>query len=282
MSDNLKVMKDEVIKLEECTKNFDNIDIDKLKSDNEYRIKIHTPIIEQLQKINECFLQNYIIKINDLALEIYPLEIEIYYYDNKGIFQDGNSHQNILQQRRFGQIYFHRRGKKENNSIDFIRYGMDICVSKNDCFLSILIRSAYFNEKKEPVRGIRNIVDEILFKYEDKKINEKKKKRNKKENLEKYNKEKEQIRYNLINLEKKEKNIIIETNLNKEKEIKHHIRISNNRYFKHNKKEKKDYDEYELNSFINDNEIVKKIYKDKSSKIREYLEKKLGNKNLFK
>ncbi len=267
----LKIISNKVTDLDEYT---NKVDKNKFQKDDKYKKEIRDSIAERLQKINECFLQNYIIKIK--GLEIHPVEIEIYYYDNKGIFQDGNSHQNILQQRRFGQIYFHRKGKKENNSIDFIRYGMDICVSKNDCFLSILIRSAYFNENEDPVSGIRNIVDEILFKYEDKKINEFIEKRNKKEDLKEYNKEKEQIRDKLINLEKNEKNVIIETNLNKGKEIKHHIRISNKRYFKHNKKEKKDYDQYELNSFINSEEIVKKIYKDKNKEIKENLNKKLG------
>jgi hypothetical protein len=178
MVNNLKVMKDEVKKLEECIKNFDNIDIDKLKNDKEYKIKIHTPIIEQLQKINECFLQNVIIKIN--RLKIYPVEVEIYYY-KQGVFEDECCHRNDLQKNNFGKLYFHRelnrktkrRCEEKEALIDTSYYGgVDVCVSDSeDYYLSILIRSAYIknrnNKENEFKSGIHRIVNIITDELEN-------------------------------------------------------------------------------------------------------------------
>lgn len=121
-------------------------------------------IVEQLKEINKCFLQNYIIKINDL--EIYPVEVEIYYFKD-GVFEDENCHQNELQKNHFGKLYFHRAGrsKKEEALIDTNTYGgVDVCISKGDYYLSILIRSAYINElKKENLfSGINKISKKII------------------------------------------------------------------------------------------------------------------------
>ena len=154
MLDNLDIINNEVTKLKDKTN--------------------HDDIVKQLQKINECFLQNVIIKINN-RLEIYPVEVEIYYYDNKGIFQDGNCHQNALQKNNFGKLYFHRklnrttkkRSKEKETLIDTSYYGgVDVCISKSeDYYLSILIRSAYIknrnNKENEFKSGIHRIVNTI-------------------------------------------------------------------------------------------------------------------------
>lgn len=248
-------------------------------------------IVKQLQKINECFLQNYIIKINDL--KIYPVEVEIYYYNNNGIFRDGNCHKNELQQYkvenkdsekifRFGKLYFHRRGKLKDHNISICSGGFDVCVANSDgYFLSILIRSAYFNNNIDTLEiGINKIVRKILLDIDEgkyKSIIEKIKKHQKLEE-----KEKEEIQEDLKNLEKKDLMKIKDKEANNQitkQKIVTQYRIQDKKYFNHyNNPQKKDYDKYELNSFINDKEIVKKIYKDKDLEIREYLE----NKNLFK
>ena len=122
-------------------------------------------IVTQLQKINKCFLQSYMIIVDDL--KIYPVEVEIYYYNeinNKIIFDDGLCHKNKLQngfidnnKERFGKIYFHRM---RNGTLNTGQGGIDICLSLGNYFLSILIRSAYIDGKIEC--GINKILQKIL------------------------------------------------------------------------------------------------------------------------
>ncbi len=191
-------------------------------------------IVEKLQEINECFLQNYIIKI--YKLEIYPVEVESYYYnynkiDKKLIFDDGLCHKNELQngfvdnseeRKRFGKIYFHRRSPSKDCKINTGYGGIDICLSLGDYFLSILIRSAYINNKMEC--GINKILQRVLEIKRWTKVDEK--------------------------LERKYKDIENEENVLKQRDYKiynsfiSHPRIKNNEYFKDNK--------YLLNTFTFD------------------------------
>ena len=132
--------------------------------------KNHDKIVAQLQKINECFLRNVIIKINN-RLEIYPVEVESYYY-KKGVFEDGYCHKNVLQKNNFGKLYFHRASRSESKDalIDTSYYGgVDVCISDNDdYYLSILIRSAYIKNRKEKdlIMGIHRVVNRITDELE--------------------------------------------------------------------------------------------------------------------
>ena len=145
MIDNLEIIKIKVKELEKETANKDN------------------RIVKKLQEINECFLQNYMLQIDDL--KIYPVEIESYYYSN--FFKDEIVHQYHLQRDKehLGKIYFHRY--KNSNKINFCRGGFDICLSQNNfsnnkegyC-LSLLIRSAYIN--KELICGINKLLMKVL------------------------------------------------------------------------------------------------------------------------
>lgn len=118
-------------------------------------------IIPILKKVNEYFIKNCEIHINDL--KIYPIETEIYFVNDW--FHDGMCHMNKLQKERFGQLYFHRRGK--GNKILCANPkttwgGVDVCLSSSkDYCLSILIRSAFINGTTELVSGTRNICDRI-------------------------------------------------------------------------------------------------------------------------
>lgn len=116
-------------------------------------------IVTQLQKINMCFLQKYMIVVNDL--KIYPVEVESYYY-KKLVFEDLICHQNKLQRNRFGKLYFHRKGKFKDDKISTGYGGIDLCLSLGDYFLSILIRSAYINNGNKIECGINKILQKIL------------------------------------------------------------------------------------------------------------------------
>ena len=141
MVDNLEIIKSKVKELEREISNKDN------------------RIVKKLQEINECFLQNYMLQIDDL--KIYPVEIECYYY-KKLVFEDSICHQNELQKNRFGKLYFHRKSKREDSKISTGYGGVDICLSLGDYYLSILIRSAYINNEKKIECGINKIVQRIL------------------------------------------------------------------------------------------------------------------------
>lgn len=82
-----------------------------------------------LQEINKTLLTKYIIQIGDITIE--PLWVETYYYDQK-TFPDRNTHMSDKQRNRFGQLYFHEKG----------RGGLDICLSHdNSYYLSILLKA---------------------------------------------------------------------------------------------------------------------------------------------
>ncbi|MBR4632267.1 MAG: hypothetical protein IKO48_02980 [Elusimicrobia bacterium] len=130
-------------------------------------------IIPILQKVNEYFLKNYEINI-DKDLIMRPIETEIYFAND--LFYDGMCHKNELQKGkddsgndRFGKLYFHRYKDTECSKIICMKTkmgGMDICLAdvrdKNNYYLSILIRSAFINDKI--FSGINNICKEIMNK----------------------------------------------------------------------------------------------------------------------
>lgn len=99
-----------------------------LKSDT-----IEKNIIEQLQEIEKKLLTEYVIKAEGLIIE--PLWVEAYYF-NKNVFSDCNTHLSEKQKNRFGQLYFHEKG----------RGGFDICLSDSeDYYLSFLLRRTLIN-----------------------------------------------------------------------------------------------------------------------------------------
>lgn len=92
------------------------------ETDREKQIRI-------LQEINTMLLTGYVVRVRDTIIE--PLWIEIYYFNEKN-FPDYNSHMSCKQKGRFGQLYFHEKG----------RGGLDICLSDDDSYyLSVLLKS---------------------------------------------------------------------------------------------------------------------------------------------
>ena len=127
-------------------------------------IKEENLITKQLQKINDLFLTEYMVKIGNI--EIIPLETEIYYHNDNQQFEDKMIHKNELQKSRFGQLYFHRKGFSKNNEIIlFPRGGVDICISDNNYYLSILLRMVLVNN--ELISGI-NKIQQIFYKGSNK------------------------------------------------------------------------------------------------------------------
>ena len=126
-------------------------------------------IIKFLKEINKYFLINCKLnfKYEGKTINVLPIETEIYYYNknvDKNIFEDKMIHKNELQQKQFGQLYFHRRGKSKDNKILCVstktRGGMDVCLSNSDdYYLSILIRSAFIDNTL--VSGTRKICNKI-------------------------------------------------------------------------------------------------------------------------
>jgi hypothetical protein len=122
--------------------------------------------VKILQEINRLILKDYMIKLDD-KFYLYPLEVEAYYYHETN-FPDTTVHKNILQQNRFGQLYFHRAGRKKECSFLFDGGGVDICLSSGEYYFGVLIRSAWVNEDEEPICGpgllTRRIVQHITGK----------------------------------------------------------------------------------------------------------------------
>lgn len=104
-----------------------------------------------LQNIGKILLTNYIICIDDVTIN--PLWVEAYYY-HKNNFPDCNSHLSDGQKNRFGQLYFHKKG----------RGGIDICLSKNEqYYLSFLIKASFMKNKDDkPVFKKQTEIYDIL------------------------------------------------------------------------------------------------------------------------
>ncbi len=159
------ITKDKFLK-EDIQKNIN--EFLKKYSDTKEKIPIEI-IIPFLKEINKYFIKNYEIHI-DKNLIIRPIETEIYFSrfsSENPIKDDGMCHINELQKKRFGQLYFHRKGISKDNKILCANSkttwgGVDVCLSDSqDYCLSILIRSAFINGTTELVSGTRNICDKI-------------------------------------------------------------------------------------------------------------------------
>lgn len=94
-------------------------------------------IIKQLQKIAEKLIAEYVIEVEGITIE--PLWVEAYYF-NKNVFSDCNTHLSEKQKNRFGQLYFHEKGRGGG------RGGVDICLSDSeDYYLSFLLKRTLIN-----------------------------------------------------------------------------------------------------------------------------------------
>ena len=115
-------------------------------------------IANQLQKLNDLFLTQYKLKIDNI--EIIPLETEIYYFNEKHPFKDKMIHKTPEQKNNFGKLYFHKRGGYYG--------GVDICLSEENYYLSILLRSAIVNSISiwGPNRVKRQFYNEALLPIE--------------------------------------------------------------------------------------------------------------------
>lgn len=106
-------------------------------------------IISKLKEIETKLLTEYVIEAEGLIIE--PLWVEAYYF-NKNVFSDCNTHLSEKQKNRFGQLYFHEKG----------RGGFDICLSDSeDYYLSFLLKRTLING--EFVKQTE--VNDILKKY---------------------------------------------------------------------------------------------------------------------
>lgn len=132
--------------------------------------------VKLLQNLNLLFMHDYMLEINE-SLILYPIEVEAYYYHEKN-FPDTCVHKYKLQQNRYGQLYFHRAGMKDNASFLYDGGGIDLCLSySKDFYLGILIRAAWINNEETPIctPGVltRKIVKSICKDESIKKIGEK-------------------------------------------------------------------------------------------------------------
>ena len=106
-------------------------------------------IIRRLKEIEAKLLTEYVIEAEGLIIE--PLWVEAYYF-NKNIFSDCNTHLSEKQKNRFGQLYFHEKG----------RGGFDICLSDSeDYYLSFLLKRTLING--EFVKQTE--IEDVLKKY---------------------------------------------------------------------------------------------------------------------
>ena len=110
---------------------------------------VEKDIIELLREIEKKLIAEYVIKAEGLVIE--PLWVEAYYF-NKNVFSDCNTHLSEKQKNRFGQLYFHEKG----------RGGFDICLSDSeDYYLSFLLKRTLING--EFVKQTE--IEDVLKKY---------------------------------------------------------------------------------------------------------------------
>ncbi len=121
-------------------------------------------IVSQLQQILKYFLCNFYIVLNsegDEEYKIYPTLVEIYYSHDKNekqLFYDENvhavankkgkitEHAKKRQKENFGKLYIHNVKSKDD--------GMDICLSLENYYLSILIKNAKINNMLNKQSGV--------------------------------------------------------------------------------------------------------------------------------
>lgn len=118
-------------------------------------------VVRRLQQEGMEFLRSSCLVVN--GVEVYPKEIEVYYY-KVGEFEDYTVHQNELQTNNRNRFYVHRRGEeRESSRIEGSRGGCDFVVSdKAGVYYSYLLRSVVIDG--ELAVGPRNSLDFIMEK----------------------------------------------------------------------------------------------------------------------
>lgn len=121
-------------------------------------------IVKKLQIEAEQFLKSSKLIVN--GIEIYPKEIEIYYY-KEGEFEDGSVHQNKRQANNARHFYVHRNGlNREDPYKGGNRPGIDFVISNSDeVYYSYLLRSAVVADGK-PIVGPNKLLRAISEKSE--------------------------------------------------------------------------------------------------------------------
>lgn len=89
-----------------------------------------------LQEIGQLLLTEYVIQIGDI--EVYPLWVEAYYYNEKN-FPDPFVHRDDKQM-ECNVLYFHHKTDDQRN-------GVDICLSNGNYYLSFLLKYTLVNGK---------------------------------------------------------------------------------------------------------------------------------------
>ena len=107
--------------------------------------------IDQLQKICDKILGEYVIEIGEITIE--PLRLETYYY-HPGKFEDPSVHKKP-QQKTFARLYLHKEDETELKSKGF--GGVDICLSCGDYYLSFLVKNSRISYQQAETRLCKQI-----------------------------------------------------------------------------------------------------------------------------
>ena len=109
-------------------------------------------VVRRLQQEGMEFLRSSCLVVN--GVEVYPKEIEVYYY-KVGEFEDYTVHQNELQTNNRNRFYVHRRGEeRESSRIEGSRGGCDFVVSdKAGVYYSYLLRSVVIDGELDIVHN---------------------------------------------------------------------------------------------------------------------------------
>ena len=120
---------------------------------------VNQEIVKKLQIEAELFLKKSKLVVN--GIEIFPKEIEVYYF-KKGEFEDGSVHRNELQANNSNHFYVHRNGlNREDPPKGGNRAGIDFVISNsNDVYYSYLLRSAVVVDG-DPIVGPNNLLNAI-------------------------------------------------------------------------------------------------------------------------
>lgn len=113
-------------------------------------------IVTKLQKEANQFIAHNKLVLN--GVEIYPKEIEVYYYNDD--FKDNAVHKKSQQTKKYKNHFYVHRCKKSDSYKGGNRAGLDFVVSNDEnTYYSYLIRSAEINHKL--VCGPNNVLNEI-------------------------------------------------------------------------------------------------------------------------
>lgn len=104
-------------------------------------------IIKKLREIGAKLIGEYVIEVEGITIE--PLWVEAYYF-NKNVFSDCNTHLSEKQKNRFGQLYFHEKG----------RGGFDLCLSDSeDYYLSFLLKRTSINGEFVKQTEVKDVLE---------------------------------------------------------------------------------------------------------------------------